>query len=101
MAQAVSRRPLTAAAQVRVQVNPVGFVVDKVALGQVFLRVLWFSHQYHSTMGSNFPKIKKNTFHSFTPSLILIWRWTKGLQKWPQSNEMSVSPPLPEYQNKN
>jgi hypothetical protein len=27
----------------------VGFVVDKVALGQIFLQVLWFSpHQYHS-----------------------------------------------------
>jgi hypothetical protein len=43
MAQAVSRRPLTVAAWVRAQVNPVGFVVDKVALGQVFLRVLRFS----------------------------------------------------------
>jgi hypothetical protein len=32
MAQAVIRRPLTAAAWVRVQVNPVGFVVDKVAV---------------------------------------------------------------------
>jgi hypothetical protein len=39
MAQAVSRQPLTAAARV----NPVGFVVQKVALGQVFLRVLRFS----------------------------------------------------------
>jgi hypothetical protein len=28
----------------------VGFVVDKVALGQVFLRLLLFSRQYHSTM---------------------------------------------------
>ena len=37
MAQAVSRRPLTA--EVRVLV---GFVVDKVALGQVFPRVLRF-----------------------------------------------------------
>jgi hypothetical protein len=37
MAKAVSRRPLNAAAWVRAQVNPVGFVVDKVALGQVFL----------------------------------------------------------------
>jgi hypothetical protein len=36
MAQAVSRRPLTAAAWVRAQVNPVGFVVDKVALGMIF-----------------------------------------------------------------
>jgi hypothetical protein len=43
MAQAVSRRPLTAATRVRARVNPVGFVVDKVALGQVFLRVLQFS----------------------------------------------------------
>jgi hypothetical protein len=43
MAQAVSRRPLTAAAWVRSQVNPVGFVVDEVALGQDFLRVLRFS----------------------------------------------------------
>jgi hypothetical protein len=42
MAQAVSRRPPTAEARVRSRVN-VGFVVDKVALGQVFLRVLRFS----------------------------------------------------------
>jgi hypothetical protein len=28
----------------------IGFVVDKVALGQVSLRVLWFPRQYHSTM---------------------------------------------------
>jgi hypothetical protein len=41
MAQTVSSRPLTAAAWVRAQVNPVGFVV--VALRQVFLRVLQFS----------------------------------------------------------
>jgi hypothetical protein len=34
---------LTAAAWVRAQVNPVGFVVDEAALGQVFLRVLRFS----------------------------------------------------------
>jgi hypothetical protein len=43
MAQVVSHQPHTVAAQVRAQVNPVGFVVDKVALGQVFLRVLRFS----------------------------------------------------------
>jgi hypothetical protein len=42
MAQAVIRRPLIAAAWVHTQVNPVGFVVEKVALGQVFLRVLRF-----------------------------------------------------------
>jgi hypothetical protein len=38
MAQAVSRRPLTTEARVRSQVQVhVRFVVDKVALGQVFL----------------------------------------------------------------
>jgi hypothetical protein len=37
MVQVVSRRPLTTEARVRARV---GFVVDKVALGQVFLRVL-------------------------------------------------------------
>jgi hypothetical protein len=42
-AQAVSRRPLTAEARVRSRVVHVGFMVDKVALGQVFLRVLRFS----------------------------------------------------------
>jgi hypothetical protein len=40
---ALSRQHLTAVAWVHTQVNPVGFVVDKVALGQVFLRVLRFS----------------------------------------------------------
>jgi hypothetical protein len=34
---------ITAVARVRAGVNPVGFVVDKVALGQVFLRVLRLS----------------------------------------------------------
>jgi hypothetical protein len=43
MAQAVSRRPLTAAARFHARVNPVGFVMDKVTLGQVFFRVLRFS----------------------------------------------------------
>jgi hypothetical protein len=43
MAQAVSRRPLTAEAWVRSRVSHVGFVVDKVAVGQVFPRVLRFS----------------------------------------------------------
>jgi hypothetical protein len=42
MAQAVSRRPPTAEARVRSRVSPWGFVVDKVALGQVFPRVLPF-----------------------------------------------------------
>jgi hypothetical protein len=83
MAQAVSRRPLTVVARVRTRVSPVGFVVDKVALGHVFLRVLWFSRQYHSTVGSTFPKIKKNSsfthpFHSVIHSFILIWGRTIG-----------------------
>jgi hypothetical protein len=42
MSQAVCRRPLIAAAWVHARVNPVRFVVDKVALGQVFLRVFRF-----------------------------------------------------------
>jgi hypothetical protein len=42
MAQVVSRRPLTAEARVSAWSIHVGFVVDKVALGQVFLRVLPF-----------------------------------------------------------
>jgi hypothetical protein len=42
MAQVVSGRPLTAAAWVHTQVDQMGFVVDKVALGQVLLRVLQF-----------------------------------------------------------
>jgi hypothetical protein len=43
MAQAVSHRPLTAEARFDPGSVHVGFVVDKVALGQVFPRVLWFS----------------------------------------------------------
>ena len=43
MAQAVSRRPLTADARVSAGSVRVGFMVDKVALGQVSLRVLRFS----------------------------------------------------------
>jgi hypothetical protein len=43
MAQAVSRRPLTAESPVRAPVNPRGICVDKVALGHVFLRVVRFS----------------------------------------------------------
>ena len=43
MAQAVSRRPPTAEAGVDPGSVHVGFVVDKVTLGQVFTRVLRFS----------------------------------------------------------
>jgi hypothetical protein len=80
MAQAVNRRPVTAAAWVRAQVNPVGFVVDKVALGQVFLRVLRFSPvNIIPPCAPLLRKLKKiYCFHSFTPSLILIWGRTKG-----------------------
>jgi hypothetical protein len=42
IAQTVSRRLLTATARVRAQSGNVGFVVDKMALGNVFLRVLQF-----------------------------------------------------------
>jgi hypothetical protein len=68
MAQVVSRRPLTAAAWVRAQVNPVGFVVDKVALGQVFLRVLrFFSVSIIPPWTPLFRKFKK-IVHSFIHS---------------------------------
>jgi hypothetical protein len=43
MAQVVSRWPLTAETRVRSRSVHVEFVVDKVALGQVFPRVLRFS----------------------------------------------------------
>jgi hypothetical protein len=43
MAQAVSRRPPTTEAQVDPRPVIVGFVVDKLALGQVFPRVLLIS----------------------------------------------------------
>ena len=42
MAQAVSRRSLTANARVRSHISHMGFVVDKVALGDFYLRVLRF-----------------------------------------------------------
>jgi hypothetical protein len=59
MAQALSRRPVTAAAWVRAQHNPVGFVA-KVALRQVFLRVLWFSPVNVITLWAPlFRKLKK------------------------------------------
>jgi hypothetical protein len=51
MAQAVSRRPLTASPGFTPGTIHVGFVVDKVALGQFFLRLLRvFPCQYHSTV---------------------------------------------------
>jgi hypothetical protein len=75
MAQAVGRRPLTAAARVRAQVNLVGFVVDKVVVGQVFLRVLrFYPVNIIPPWATHFRKLQKNNSFilSFTPSLILI-----------------------------
>jgi hypothetical protein len=78
MAPAVVRRTLTAAAWVRAQSNPVGFVVDKVALGQVFLRVLRFSPvNIIPSWAPLFQKLKKKFFHPFSPSLIFIRGRTK------------------------
>jgi hypothetical protein len=42
MVQAVSRQTLTANARVRSHISHMGFVVDKVALGDFYLRVLRF-----------------------------------------------------------
>jgi hypothetical protein len=47
MAQAVSRWSLTAKARVDPESVHVGFVVDKVALGQVFSEYFGFSCQFH------------------------------------------------------
>jgi hypothetical protein len=55
MAQVVSRWPLTAKARVRAHV---GFVVDKVALGQVFLRVLRLS-----PVNTSFHRRSPNSYH--------------------------------------
>jgi hypothetical protein len=65
MAQVVSCWPLTAAAWVRAQVNPVGFVVHKVARAGFSLSFSVFPCQYHSTVGSTFPKLKKKIVLSF------------------------------------
>jgi hypothetical protein len=51
MAQVVSRRSLTAEARVRARAIHVGFVVDKVALEQVFSEFFGFPLSiYHSTV---------------------------------------------------
>jgi hypothetical protein len=63
MAQAVSRRPLTAAARVHGPGQSVGFVVDKVALGQVFLRVLRLSLvNIFQLCAPHSENLKKNSF---------------------------------------
>jgi hypothetical protein len=48
IAEEVSRWLLTAAARVRARVWKVGFVVDKVASGQVFSKYFGFPFQNHS-----------------------------------------------------
>jgi hypothetical protein len=55
MAQEVSLRPLTAEARVR---DRVGFMVDKVALGQVFFRVLRFP-----PVNISFHRHSPNSYH--------------------------------------
>jgi hypothetical protein len=73
MAQAVSRRPLTAAARVRGRVNPVGFVVNKVALGQVFLRVLFSPANIIPSWASHFRSLKRiflSLIHPFIHSFM-------------------------------
>jgi hypothetical protein len=51
-----------------------GFVVDKVALGQVFLRVVGFPLQFHSTGAPLLVKLGKN---------LLIFIFITGLHKKP------------------
>jgi hypothetical protein len=60
-AQAVSRQLLTMDAQVQFHRHHMGFVVDKMAMGQVFFKVLQFSHLfYHST---NVPRSYSLNYH--------------------------------------
>jgi hypothetical protein len=55
VAQAVSRWHPTTAARVRVQAEHVGFVVDKVALGQVFSEYFGFPCQsFHQFLHHNY-----------------------------------------------
>jgi hypothetical protein len=80
MAQAVSRRPLTAEAWVRAWFasDHVGFAMNKVALGQGFFRVLRFYRRYYSTValhthispggGTVGPLIASVQTHSLIPS---------------------------------
>jgi hypothetical protein len=90
MAQAVSRWLSTAAARVRVRSCHVGFVVDKVALGYRFLRVLRFP-------------LPLSPFHQFLhhhnrPGQVQYANW------WPTSRVDAVglhpAPPLFKFKNK-
>jgi len=62
MLWAVSCQPLSVEAQLQAQAFPVRFLVDKVAMGQDFLKVLWFTWWYNSTNAS---------YSSICPSLML------------------------------
>jgi len=52
MLWAVSCQPLSVEAQLQAQAFPVGFLVDKVTMGQGFLKVLWFTQWCNSTNAS-------------------------------------------------
>jgi hypothetical protein len=83
MAQAVSRRPLNAETRVHPGSVHVGFVVDKVTLGQVFLRALRFSPV-------NFiPPV----FHYLEngKKLIIIFIFVTGLHNKPSDCDASVA----------
>jgi hypothetical protein len=68
MAQAVSRRHPTAVVWVCAQVNPAGFVVDKVSLGQVFSEFLGFPLLISFHRGLHISeKLKKNSSFIHSP----------------------------------
>jgi hypothetical protein len=66
MAQAVSLWPLTAEARVRSGLVHVGFVVDKVALGQAFPRVLRFSPVNFIPPVPHYTEIRKKLINFIT-----------------------------------
>jgi hypothetical protein len=81
IAQAISRRLPTAAARVRSQVTSVGFVVDKVALGQVFSEHFGFLCKF------SFHRLLQNHCH-------IVWGWYNRPNsgrptKWTQSHPTS------------
>ena len=69
IAQAVSRQPLTAEAQVRSRVGPCGICGGQSGTGQVSLRVLFgFPCQFHSTGGPLKLKSRKKNSSSSSSS---------------------------------
>jgi hypothetical protein len=104
MTQAVSRRPLTAAARVSTRVNPVRFVVDTVARAQVFLQVLrFFTVNIIPPWAPHSRKLKKNSSftHPFTHSFSSgdgQWARKSGRssvrrQSQPHNQNTGVEPP--------